>query len=259
MKYEIETKGKFLFLLLSTISLILLMVITTLLWWFISPRLHELSSILAMGILTALRMFYFLVILGIVILFFECYSQYSIKVFHKLIRFSIVILFPFNVMIGKFLCIAKDKVRESFVQVNNSFIKSKMQGLNANDILVLLPHCLQNYDCTYRITNDINNCTECNKCSIVKLKKISERYSVKIAIATGGTLARKIIVDTKPKCIIAVACQRDLVDGLLEVFPIPVYGILNERPQGPCINTDVNINKIEGFLEHFTKPIREES
>jgi hypothetical protein len=76
---------------------------------------------------------------------------------------------------------------------------------------------------------------------------------VKIAIATGGTLARKIIIQTKPRCIIAVACQRDLVDGLIDVFPIPVFGILNERPNGPCINTDVNINQIRLFLMNYIK------
>jgi hypothetical protein len=74
---------------------------------------------------------------------------------------------------------------------------------------------------------------------------------MKIAIATGGTLARKIIVDTKPRCIIAVACQRDLVDGLMDVFPIPVYGILNIRPHGPCINTTLDVSIISNFLNHF--------
>jgi hypothetical protein len=80
---------------------------------------------------------------------------------------------------------------------------------------------------------------------------MKKEYGTKIAIATGGTLARKIIVQARPKCIIAVACQRDLVDGLLEVFPIPVYGILNEAPFGPCINTTVDVQKIKDFLNHF--------
>jgi hypothetical protein len=88
---------------------------------------------------------------------------------------------------------------------------------------------------------------------IKELKQIARDFSVKVAIATGGTLARKIIIGTNPKCIIAVACQRDLVDGLLEVFPIPVYGILNIRPFGPCINTTLDVNEITGFLCHFIK------
>jgi hypothetical protein len=122
---------------------------------------------------------------------------------------------------------------------------------NARDVLILLPHCLQNYNCQLRVTNKIDICQECNNCVITEFKKIYKEYKVNISIATGGTLARRIIINLKPKLIVAVACQRDLVDGLLDVFPIPVYGILNLRPEGPCINTSVNINEIKNFLDHF--------
>jgi hypothetical protein len=162
-----------------------------------------------------------------------------------------VFLFPFNVLIGKCIGISKDRIRESFVQVNNSFLKSGKKKYLSKDILILLPHCIQNFDCVFRITNNIDNCTECGKCQIMQLKQIAKVSDLNIAIATGGTLARKIIVQTKPKCIIAVACQRDLVDGLIDVFPIPVYGILNERPDGPCINTIVDVEKINEFIRHF--------
>jgi hypothetical protein len=130
-------------------------------------------------------------------------------------------------------------------------LKTDKLKFEQKDILVLLPHCLQNYDCQYRVTNNLDNCYECGKCTIAVFKKIKKDYKVNVAIATGGTLARKIIVQTRPKCIIAVACQRDLVDGLLEVFPIPVYGILNESPYGPCINTTVDVFRIEKFLNHI--------
>jgi hypothetical protein len=175
-----------------------------------------------------------------------------IKAFNIAIRFAIVFLFPINVLIGRCLGFKKDRIRESFTQVNNSFLKTHKQH-KPDDVLILLPHCLQNVDCNSRITNNINNCINCGNCPILELKTLSEEYKVKIAIATGGTLARKIIVQTKPKCIIAVACQRDLVDGLIDVFPIPAYAVLNDRPEGPCVNTKVDILKIEDFLRHYCK------
>ena len=251
MIFKINTQGKLLFLILSTASLLLLMGVTTLLWWFISPRLHEISTLLANSVLTFLRIFYILVILGILTLYFNCYTKHTITYFNKIIRFSINFLFPVNVYIGKILHISKEKVRESFINVNNAFIKIGKLKLKPKDILLLLPHCLQNYDCQYRVTNFIENCNNCGKCNIMKLKQLSSSYNINIAIATGGTLARKIIIQTRPKFIIAVACQRDLVDGLLEVFPIPVYGILNDRPDGPCINTIVDTDKIEKFLKYI--------
>ena len=67
MDFKINTKGKGLFLILSTITLILMMIITTILWWFISPRLHEISIVLAGLSLTALRVFYFILALGTIL------------------------------------------------------------------------------------------------------------------------------------------------------------------------------------------------
>jgi len=64
-------------------------------------------------------------------------------------------------------------------------------------------------------------------------------------------VARKIIVENRPKLVIAVACQRDLVSGIQEVFPIPTYGILNERPFGPCFNTTVDYKKIEYAIKNL--------
>ena len=112
-----------------------------------------------------------------------------------------------------------------------------------------MPHCLQNNDCPIRITNNINNCLRCGKCDIQELAKLSQKYNVAAAIATGGTLARRIIVENKPKFIIAVACPRDMVEGLKDVFPIPVYGVLNSRPNGPCISTRVDVEMIDNALQ----------
>jgi hypothetical protein len=53
------------------------------------------------------------------------------------------------------------------------------------------------------------------------------------------------VVERKPTVIVAVACERDLTAGIQDVYPIPVYGILNQRPFGPCINTKVDLGEIE--------------
>jgi len=87
------------------------------------------------------------------------------------------------------------------------------------------------------------------KCDIGKVLKLAEKYNVEVAIATGGTLARRIIIDKKPNIIIAVACYRDLVSGIRDTYPIMTMGILNLRPEGPCINTKVEIDKLQKTLD----------
>ncbi len=248
MDFEINTKGKNLFLVLSTITLLLMMIITTLLWWFISPRLHEINDILANLSLNALRIFYFILVLETILVYLTSYTEKNFLIIRFFIRVFIRILYPVTLFLGRIFGFSKERIRESFVHVNNSFIKSLKKKFKSSELLILLPHCLQNTECEIRITVDINKCKKCGKCNIGDLAEIADKYNVPIAIATGGTLARKIIIENKPKFIIAVACDRDLVEGMHEVFPIPVYGVLNERPQGPCVNTKVNIVNIESAL-----------
>ena len=98
------------------------------------------------------------------------------------------------------------------------------------------------------LENNIENCKLCGKCKIKDIIEITSLYGIHAAIATGGTMARKLIKDHRPKFIIAVACERDLASGIQDAFPLPVYGITNKRPFGPCFNTDINIKKLKGYL-----------
>ncbi len=250
--FQIDHKQKNLFLILSTVSLILMLVLTTLLWWFISPRLHEINKILANSVLNILRLYYLIVVVGIVLVLLTSYLERNFLIARSAVLIAIRFLFPVTIILGKVLGISKDRIRDSFVHVNNTFVKVLSKKYQPRDILILLPHCLQNTDCQIRVTVDINNCRDCGKCKITDLKRIARETGVNIAIATGGSLARRIIIKHRPKFIIAVACERDLVDGLLDVFPIPVYGVLNDRPFGPCINTSVAVEIIEAALRKIS-------
>jgi hypothetical protein len=78
-----------------------------------------------------------------------------------------------------------------------------------------------------------------------------------MSIATGGTLARRVIVETRPNAIVAVACDRDLTSGIQDSYPIPVIGVLNERPFGPCKNTRVDLAKVKAAMDFFLGPTPE--
>jgi hypothetical protein len=58
-------------------------------------------------------------------------------------------------------------------------------------------------------------------------------------------------MDKRPDMIIAVACDRDLTSGIQDTYPIPVFGILNKRPNGPCYDTDVDVDLVEKGLTIF--------
>ncbi|MFO7151649.1 MAG: DUF116 domain-containing protein [Bacillota bacterium] len=169
----------------------------------------------------------------------------------RLINFSVNLLFPITVALGRVFHIPKDLIKSSYIEVNNNLVKAKNYRLKPADVLILAPHCLQRWDCPYKITADVKNCRRCGRCDISKLIALAEERGVHMAVATGGTLARKIVMDLRPKAIVAIACERDLSEGILDTNPIPVLGILNIRPEGPCVNTKVDVKKVKEALEFF--------
>ena len=160
-------------------------------------------------------------------------------------------LFPFMILVGKSIGIPRERIQQSFIEVNNNLVRSNSHRARPGRLLILLPHCIQDFDCQIKITGNIKNCKGCGKCEIKDLVELSDQYQIKIAVATGGTLARRIIVENRPDAIVAVACELDLTSGILDSYPIPVLGILNERPYGPCINTRVDIQKVKDAISNF--------
>jgi len=174
--------------------------------------------------------------------------------FNRRIRGVVIrFLFPLLVIMGRCIGISKDRVRRSFIAINNQLVLAEARRVPPNKLLILLPQCLQNHECPVRITGNVENCKGCGKCKIKSLVELSKKYRVSIAVATGGTLARKIVVDKKPEMIIGVACERDLTSGIQDTYPIPVYGILNHRPNGPCYDTDVDLALVERGMAAFLK------
>lgn len=168
-----------------------------------------------------------------------------------LTRIALRYFMPFILGISKLFSYYKDDIRNVFIKANNQYVLSFGKKVPKDKILVLLPHCLQNSECSRRIRNGLNECVQCSSCNIGDIKEIVNRYGADAEIATGGTSARKIIQERNPQFVIAVACERDLTSGLMDVKGIPVYGILNQRPNGPCKDTFVDIDELEKVIENF--------
>ncbi len=175
--------------------------------------------------------------------------------FTRFMRLVVIkFLLPMIELVGRCLGLNKDSIRQSFIAMNNSLVISQRQRVKPDRILVLLPHCIQLFDCEIKVTGDIHKCLQCGRCDIKGLVDISRKYRIDISVATGGTLARKVIVEKRPKLVLAVACERDLTSGIKDCYPLPVIGILNDRPYGPCFNTKVDVAKIDAALSQIILP-----
>lgn len=199
---------------------------------------------------------FIVVALGLIILaglFLVLKKQQISSWFERLISFTMNLFYPVILAIGTFVGKEKDQIRASFIAVHNQIAKLKDVKVKAEDVLLLLPHCLQYSECTHRVTTDVDNCKRCGLCRLADLLELRDKYGINIAVATGGTLARKKIIETKPQVVIGVACERDLVSGIQDVKKIHVLGVTNERPFGPCFNTSVDLNEIETVVKNVIK------
>lgn len=206
----------------------------------------------------------FAVIIDIIIIFIALAIIFSIIVTNKVIKdkkvsswamkinFNIVsVLFPVITLVANLIGISKNEIRKVYVKLNNQYIYSNKYNIKPENILILIPHCVQKNSCKLKVTNDINNCAKCGLCNIGELVQLQHKTNVKVFVATGGTLARKIIIDNRPKAVIAVACERDLTAGVQDVKKIPVLGVFNKRPNGPCVDTSIDIKEVEEAINFF--------
>lgn len=161
-------------------------------------------------------------------------------------------LYPVALALGGLFGIPKDRIRASFVEVNNQLVRSSRRVFAPQDVLILAPHCLQKTDCAAKVGQKAENCLRCGGCDIDGLLTLAQRLGVRLAVVTGGTLARKFVAEYRPRAIVAVACERDLSAGIMDAAPIPVLGVGNLRPHGPCKNTAVELEKVEEAVDFFT-------
>lgn len=253
MKNMILSKDKNLFLnILSVIILVIFLAAVGLILLVQNSGIH--LYIIVIGIMIFIFITTVIYLLILLLLTIRISKKDSIpKALIPLFESSIKHIYPIMIMFSRVLKIEKDPIRRFFSEVNNKIVVLKSKKLRPEDILIITPHCLQKSLCKHKVTGDINNCRRCGACDIHSLLDLCTSYNVKLEVVTGGTLARKIIKDHRPKGIIAVACERDLSHGILDVKGIPVIGIKNERPNGPCHDTCVDVNKVEDAIKHYLR------
>jgi uncharacterized protein len=249
----IHRPKKRLFLTLLLLSLLVAIMSTYGIWMVSFPGLSNISIYLPMilgGLLIAVLVAFASGVVGIIL---AILGFPTLKCFQRVAWSTINILFPIATMIGRLVDVDKERVERSFIEVSNHLIRRQHCKISPEKLLILTPHCIQNEACPYKITRDVSNCHACGRCQVGDLLQLTRAYGVNLAIVTGGTLARKVIKTIRPHAVLAIACERDLTSGIQDVFPLPVIGILNERPFGPCCNTKVDLKQVEKMIHSFLK------
>ena len=135
------------------------------------------------------------------------------------------------------------------VGLNNWMTHLRRKRVKPDELLLLFPHCLQRSVCECNIVQDLSACKRCGRCKIGELISLAEKYGCRSAVASGGRLAVARVKDPSVKAVVAVACRKELRQGILASFPKAVIGVVNTWPGEPCKDTDVEISEVERAVQ----------
>ncbi len=142
------------------------------------------------------------------------------------------------------------------IRLNNWIAFRRLARLAPADLLLLVPHCLQNSACECRVLADPDRCERCGRCDLKDLLRIRDTYGVAFRLVAGGRAAIGAVQEGAVKGVVAIACEKELVAGIFAAFPKPVWGLPNRRPNGPCRDTRAPFDEVENFLQQkLVKPL----
>lgn len=137
------------------------------------------------------------------------------------------------------------------------YINNRVTGritVHPGDVHVMVSRCLQNSECKLPVAKDINNCQECGRCKIGLIKGLCSAKHLSFTVESGGTSARRRLKSLVPKLVIAVACERELVAGIMDTY-LPVVGVVLKAGPQPCTDSDVVISELEERLNSAVKEV----
>jgi uncharacterized protein len=124
----------------------------------------------------------------------------------------------------------RDRVEHAAIDVYNTLAERRGRRVGTGELLVLIPRCL-------------------SKQALDGVLAIAGRYEVPVFVATRGQLARRVIRERRPRAVVAVACERDMMTGLRDVAgKLPVLGLTMQLPNGPCRDAVLDLDVMERWV-----------
>lgn len=127
----------------------------------------------------------------------------------------------------------RDWVEHAAIEVYNALAERRKRRVGKGELLVLIPRCL-------------------SKEALDGVLAVAGRYEVPVFVATRGQLARRVIRERRPRAVVAVACERDMLTGLRDVAgKLPVLGLTMRLPNGPCRDAMLDLEVMERWVKSW--------
>ena len=141
---------------------------------------------------------------------------------------------------------------------NGSRSGAEIRNFEPGRRMLLLPHCLRpSQDCPGKMTPQGLDCSGCTRddCNIRPIREAAIRAGyLDVCVAPGGRLAVRRVAELRPGAIVAVACDKELAEGVAAVDSLewdadapPVIQIPLTRDG--CVETDVDVEATIAVIE----------
>ena len=201
-----------------------------LLLYLIGPRLGTLSPLVPRSLWLVLALFAALQWLYLGVLAASFYSGRNLLPERVLERGPYLQLMNYTSLLARGFG-KRDWVEHAAIDIYNTFAERRGRKVGKGELLVLIPRCL-------------------SKQALDGVLEIAGRYEVPVFVATRGQLARRVIRERRPRAVVAVACERDMMTGLRDVAgKLPVLGLTMQLPNGPCRDAAIDLGQMEKWVQ----------
>lgn len=147
--------------------------------------------------------------------------------------------------------IDEDLYDKVYIAIKNRAFKKEFKDTPEEHIIIFLPQCLRNSEgCEAELTDEGYQCNKCGRCSISSIIKASEDLGYGgVYIVPGGSLVRKIMEKKKPKAVVGIACNYELVEGIehATIHDIPTQSVPLIRDG--CKDTEVDLEEVYELID----------
>jgi uncharacterized protein len=201
-----------------------------LLLYLIGPRLGTLSPLLPRILWIVIALFAVVQWLYLSVLAASFYSGRNLLPERLLERGPYLQLMNYTSLVARGFG-QRDWVEHAAIDVYNTLAERRGRRVGKGELLVLIPRCL-------------------SKQALDGVLEIAGRYEVPVFVATRGQLARRVIRERRPRAVVAVACERDMMTGLRDVAgKLPVLGLTMQLPNGPCRDAAIDLGQMEKWVQ----------
>jgi hypothetical protein len=224
------------------------------LWYLAAPRLEALTPVLSTALLAAGGVVFLYILLEYAALAATIYTGRALALPLGRAARTVVKLVPAARRLAPLFGSTADRMAHAAVRASNAVTRAvRRRPRGRGPVLVLLPRCLQRPGCPQPVVDDIESCRRCGKCPMAELLDLRSEYpDVVMAVLTGGSVVPGVVRRLEPRAVIGLACERELVAGIMAVDGRPVLGVANQRPLGPCRGTTLDLDELREALEVFT-------